>query len=120
MFAMASAKFWDDKASCSTRWSVLHICCSGAADSPGTAADLGRFTNSSLMMPHVKESVSTDMNSFTHAPNLRVVFRTLFTVSRHHFRSKMSCRKDCTRKVTFQDVTVNTIVVVVDDKPILT
>ena len=45
---------------------------------------------------------------------------SLFTVARHHFQSKMSCRKNCTRKVTFQDVTVNTIVVVVDDQPVLT
>ena len=36
------------------------------------------------------------------------------------FQSKMSCRKNCTRKVTFQDVTVDTIVVVVDDQPVLT
>ena len=44
----------------------------------------------------------------------------LFTVARHQFQSKISCRKNCTRKVTFQDVTVDTIVVAVDDQPVLT
>ena len=45
---------------------------------------------------------------------------SLFTVARHHLQSQMSCRKNCARKVTFQDVTVDTIVVVVDDQPVLT
>ena len=45
---------------------------------------------------------------------------SLFTVPRQHFQSKMSRWKNCTRKVTFQDVTVNTIVVAVDDQPVLT
>ena len=44
----------------------------------------------------------------------------LFAVGQHHFLSKMSCPKDCTKKGTFQDVTVDTIVVVVDDQPVLT
>ena len=44
----------------------------------------------------------------------------LFTVARQHFQSKMSRWKNCTRKVTFQNVTVHTIVVVVDDQPVLT
>ena len=43
-----------------------------------------------------------------------------FAVARHHFQSKMSCRKNCTRKATFQDVLVDTILVVVDDQPVLT
>ena len=45
---------------------------------------------------------------------------SLFTVARHHLQSKMSRRKNCTKKATFQDVTANTIVVVVDDQPVLT
>ena len=32
-----------------------------------------------------------------------------FTVARQHFQSKMPRWKNCTRKVTFQDVTVNTM-----------
>ena len=35
-------------------------------------------------------------------------------------RSKMSCRKNCTRKATFQDVTLDTLILVVDDQPVLT
>ena len=38
---------------------------------------------------------------------------------RHHVQSKMCCRINCTSKVTFQDVTVDTIVVVVDAQPVL-
>ena len=46
----------------------------------------------------------------------------LFHCCSQYLESKMSRWKNCTRKVTFQDVTVNTIVVVVvvDDQPVLT
>ena len=44
----------------------------------------------------------------------------LFTVARQHFQSKIFRWKTCARKVTFQDVSVNTIVVVVDDQPVHT
>ena len=45
---------------------------------------------------------------------------TLFAVARHRLQSEMPCRKKCTTKVKLHDVTVDTIVVVVDDQPVLT
>ena len=35
--------------------------------------------------------------------------------SRHHLKSKTPLRENCTKKVTFHDVVVDTIVVAVDD-----
>ena len=52
--------------------------------------------------------------------SLVTVVLSLFTVAGQLFQSKMSRWNNCTRKVTFQNVTVNTIVVVVDDRPVLT
>ena len=36
------------------------------------------------------------------------------------FRARCPCRENCTRQAKFRDVTVDTIVVVVDDQPFLT